>query len=280
MDRLIVCPKANDDSGKSRAFSVRLIGYIIANRLWELGSGASDTCLRPVWLAFTGTTQECRAFQANVRTGRKIRRMKETDRWGKEQLEIPRSARFRFLQAPGPGDTAVVTAYLPRLFDLDPPSTEEPRIDFIAAPSTAWVRSQVPAARELLGDDLPDEEAIEVATSAVTTAYLDRRTGLPLVKDIGFHRQLVAAALEEKLLTPLTNIVYGSKVGIFPGQQIPGLERPTLCRASHGQIEELIKTQTALYFEEDIERGKIREPSPGRILPHPGPASQQLSLWD
>lgn len=55
---------------KTRSFSVELLAYVLANDLWELGSGARDRLHRPVLMAYAGTAQGSRAFSANLRAGR------------------------------------------------------------------------------------------------------------------------------------------------------------------------------------------------------------------
>ena len=95
MDRLRICPKRSDwgEERASRAFSVRLVGYLSADPIWDLGRSAYDF-ERPLWIAWAGTEQECRAFSANVRTGRRFRRHQVTGKreLERENLEIPKSA--------------------------------------------------------------------------------------------------------------------------------------------------------------------------------------------
>src|SRR6476646_6183503 len=49
---------------KSRAFSVRLLAFLSADRLWTCGATAA---IHPTWVAYYGTDQESRAFTANFR---------------------------------------------------------------------------------------------------------------------------------------------------------------------------------------------------------------------
>lgn len=256
MDRLVVCPSQRDDEEgrKSRAFSTRLIGYISADSLWDFGRSA-DGWERPAWIAYTGTEQEVRAFTANLRTGRKVRRTEWISEYRsneKEQIETPKSAGFRWLSTPGPGGTAVVTAYHPGLCRLDPLMPDDDGINFVCPVPTWWVDAQVERAREILPED---EDPRGAAVAGMAAAFLDRRSPLPIIADLGFHVQLVAAALEEGVLLEHKRVVPKLRP-----DKIPGIERVIACCCSHDRFRAFLEEQTALYYQDSIKEIRYTAP--------------------
>lgn len=275
MDRLIVSPSQRDDEEgrKSRAFQTRLIGYISADSCWDLGRTA-DNWERPVWISYTGTEAECRAFTANLRTGRKVRRtewVSEHRSNDREQIEIPRSSGFRWISRPGPNGTAVVTAYHPGLCRLEPLMPDDDSISFVCPVPVWWVDAQVERAREILG---PESDARNAAVAGMATAFLDRRSPLPIIADLGFHVQLVAAALEESILLEHQRVVPKLRP-----DEIPGIERVIACCCSHERFRAFLEEQTAKHYAGSIKEIRYTAPVPGpveipKVLEMPNEAGQ------
>jgi hypothetical protein len=164
---------------KGREFRVTLLGYLEAP--WELSRAERVT--RPVWIAYAGPDQACRAFTANFRAGRKA------ECFGTD-LQVPKSAPHRWVHHRH-GDATVTVAYLPELFHLDP-AVPPDRIEFLFMPPAWWLERQAELLRPELGGD-----AFDAARAALFVAFLDRRTSLPVVHDLRFHLQLYRAALEK-----------------------------------------------------------------------------------
>ena len=85
--------KPEREGQKSRAFSVELLAWVLANPLWELGGTAKERVHRPAFLAFAGTSSASRSFVANLQCGRPA--LEGTQGSGL-RFEIPRSAGFRY----------------------------------------------------------------------------------------------------------------------------------------------------------------------------------------
>ena len=242
---------------KSRRFSVTGLGFLTVDGLWELGR--SQKTQRPVWIAYAGPVEACRAFTANFRAGRKA----TGESW--RPLEIPKKSPHRWVDQRR-GETQVTVAYIPELFDLDPGLPPDD-ITFLFAPPTWWLDEQAAA----LADDFGDA-ARDVARAALFVAFVDRRSPLPLVQDLRFHLQLYTAALEED---------WTQAPNEQPGYQahrlgLCGLDEPLLCRVDHPTFQDFLTEQTNAYFEEQIRHGQTRFRPDRRLLPYPEPAPTQL----
>lgn len=253
---------------KGRTFSAYLLNYLTADTAWECGS--SDP-RRPVYLAFTASDREAHAFTANLRTGRRavVRNV-----YGHEQgkIEFLRSSAHRFVTARSRrSGGAIVTVYLPSLFELDP-GLIDPTIRFLFAPASWWVDRELssPALRSF-----PQEEARELVVAASFAAYLDRRTSLPIINDPRFHRQLWRAAKREVWWHEPERSTYGhATFRVFP-EEIHGLEHVGLVSVDHPAFESFLRRETSIFYK-TIEPA-VR-PLP-RIAPPP-PRARQLSLFD
>ncbi|MCP4870581.1 MAG: hypothetical protein GY898_17900, partial [Proteobacteria bacterium] len=242
---------------KSRRFSVTGLGFLTADWLWELGH--SEKTQRPVWIAYAGPVEACRAFTANFRGGRKA----GGESW--RPLEIPKKSPHRWVHQRR-GETQVTVAYIPELFDLDPGLPPDD-ITFLFAPPTWWLDEQA----AVLADDFGDQ-ARDVARAALFVAFVDRRSPLPLVQDLRFHLQLYTAALEEDwTLSPEFR-------GAFQAERLGpcGLDEPLLCRVGHPTFQDFLTDQTNAYFEKEIRHGQNRFRPDRRVLPYPDRAPAQL----
>lgn len=243
---------------KTRRFTVTLLGHVTANSLWDLGSNGS--AIRPAWIAYLGSEQGCRAFTANFRAGRKAKAAGDV-------FEMPKKAPHRWLHHRH-GESLLTVAYLPALFHLEPQIAPQD-ITFLFMPPAWWIDEQAEALRGDFG-----EEASDAARAALFTAFLDRRSPLPIVHDLRFHLDLYRAALEE----PWTE---GASCRSRLSQErvtACGLDAPLLCRTSHEVFEGFLKRLTSRYYEDEIRRARARLAPKGRLLPYPEPSPRQLAL--
>lgn len=257
-----------EKEGKGRSFEALALSWVTADRLWE-GGFTSDN-IRPIWLMFTASDEQIRAFSANLITGRKadIYGLSETvSTWSRrkpERLELLKSSGYQLTaQKLGNGST-IMTAFLPDLFRLDPGMVDPEGINFCILPSKEWLGRQtvdsITPVRHML--QLDPKCDLEIILSLVTlsylfAAYLDRRTRCPLINDPRFYLQLLCACLEVGLATlsgakPYSNSTWGrhsmfkfeeyntEAVGLLPGLAF---------KASHADLEKVLSDQTALYFE-------------------------------
>ncbi|MCP4118661.1 MAG: hypothetical protein GY737_25360 [Desulfobacteraceae bacterium] len=187
-------------------------------------------------------------------------------------IELPKSSPHRWLTQRCDGRTTVTTAYLPKIFELDPGQPED-RIAFVFMPPRAWLERQADVLAPEFGDD-----AIDVARGALFAAFLDRRSPLPLVGDLRFHLQLYRAAVD----APWTHEpkaprdAQGDLLAVSPGAC--GLDAPRLVHVTHQDFEAFLKSQTATFFHKEIADGKNRFRPDCRILPYPQRPPRQLRL--
>lgn len=216
---------------KSRTFKARLLGYLTADALWDLGTTAGSV-LRPVWLAYFNTVGESKPFTANLRAGRNAR---IEDR---QALHVPRSSGHRWITHAVPGGVITV-AYLPELFHLEPPVPFTDDARFVMAPRRAWVDAQAEVLEEDFGADARD-----AARAALFGAYLDRRTPLPLLRDLCFHLQLYRAALEEPWVVNLEN--QAADLGLLTC----GLDTPVVCSVDFETLGDFLTRETSRFHEQ------------------------------
>lgn len=260
--RICIAPKSRRGSTKTRRFRGSLLGYLTADRLWDLGAG-SDGALRPVWLACFATVGEYRALTANLRAGRTA----EVD--GGPSLQVPRSSSHRWVSQPVPGGV-VTAAYLPELFHLEPPVpfTEE-GVGFVMAPARSWVEREAEALRPELGEDAEDG-----ARAALFVAYLDRRTPLPLLRDLEFHLELYRAALDEPWLERVAAGSSQRSFGLFRS----GLDEPAVCSVDLPALEGFLRDQTSRFHRLHGLAGRYGGPWPPVAGAGGGPLQLALDL--
>jgi hypothetical protein len=207
-----------------------------ADPLWDFGT-ASDGALRPVWFAFFSTIGAAKPFTANLRAGRPAR-IEHGDRY-----QIPKSSSHRWSTQTVPGGIVTV-AYLPELFHLQPavPFTDDPC--FVVAPERRWVDRQAKILSQEFGSDAPD-----VARAALFAAYLDRRTPLPLLRDLRFHLQLYRAALEEPWVRRPSKHTSSECVGL----QRCGLDAPVVCAVKLATLSAFLTEQTAEFYRRHLQ---------------------------
>ena len=250
---------------KTRRFSVTRLGWMEADSAWDAGSTRDVT--RPVWLAYVGTEAANRAFTANLRAGRKA----TSDG---EHFQIPRKAPHRWVHQRA-GDGLVTVAYVPDLFHLDVTSPKA-HIEFLFAPPTWWIEEQAETLRSDFGPDAED-----AARAALFAAFLDRRSPLPLLNDLGFQLRLYRQALEQEWLAearPTSSTAHGRPALAAYDTDRCGLDTPRRIRLTQAELAAFLTALTHEHFEEEIRHGSPRIPSTGRLLPYPDLAGVQLCL--
>ena len=250
---------------KSRRFQAKLLTYLTADPLWQLGQAGQ--ALRPVWITYTASHEMGRAFTANLRGGRKAKITGSAD-----VLELPKSAPHRWLSERCCGGATVTTAYLPELFELDPGESVE-RVAFVLMPPRRWLERQARALEPEFGGDAED-----VARAALFAAFLDRRSPLPLIHDLRFQLQLYRAALDAPW-TQAPRSERHARGGLWvSASHACGLDAPQLVNVAHPQFEAFLKAQTARYFHQEIAHGTHRLRPDCRLLPYPSSPPRQLRL--
>jgi len=256
-------PKMKIASGKtekSRVFTVRRLAYLRADRLWEAKRGKASEVF-PAMLCFLGSRAETQAFSANLKAGRGA--MCERD-----IFIVQPKAGYRWIAQEVPGGV-VSTVYLPQLFHLEP--VEDPGwVRFVFAPPGWWIREQAAEVRlEVTGED-PQE----VAQAALFAAFLDRRTTMPVLRDLRFQLQLFRAAQKAPFTTHTCNRYQGFDFGGFAPC---GLRPPLAIAASYDTVIDFLKKQIAIYRENH--HGKTASPAGGRILSYPEAPTFQYQLF-
>lgn len=230
--RLTIEVSPRSKAKKTRVFRARLLGHMAADALWDLGE-TRDGTLRPVWLAYFATTGAARLFTANLRAGRRARIGERGPR-----LQLPKSSQHRWTTQPVPGGIVTV-AYLPELFHLDPPVPFTEDVRFVMAPARAWIERQGGLLEPDFGAD-----AAEAARAALFAAYLDRRTPLPLLRDLRFHLALYRAALEE----PWTRAPVEEDSAEAGRLAACGLDSPLACSVAPEPLGELLTEATGSFL--------------------------------
>lgn len=215
---------------KGRSFSVELLSYVCANKLWD-GGQADTQKVRPVWMAFGGSQQECRIFWANLRKGR----LAEDSNRTPTRFELMKSANYQF-HIQKLDDGVVYYVYLQDLFLMNPGMVDPHSISFVVLPSKLWVRQQQIPQQDViqhldrlgLSVDANTDMQWVVSLSMLFLLYLDRRTRYPIPTDPKFAVQLLYQCMKQGYLQ-LHNGGYGryhgdgytevnlDAVGMMPG---------------------------------------------------------------
>jgi hypothetical protein len=214
------------DDPKGRTFTVHYVASIQAPGICP---PAGNGTLRPVLFAYAGTSSAVRAFTANLRAGL-------TAATNDRRYELLRSLGYRYqITSPATGK-ALVIAYLPELFHLQPGVQEHGALRFVSAPPRWWVDRQT----ELLAPEFGDL-AREHALAMAFVARLDARTPLPIANDPGFHHGLYQLAREE----PWIETGEDRQALAFDGLDALGLVDPVLCDVPKRIFADFLATATA-----------------------------------
>lgn len=236
-------------SRKTRRFSAYLLGAVTADHLWDLGGGGGDVH-RPVWIALATSVGETKPVISNLRAGRPAK----SGNW--DRFEVPRSSAHRWITHDVPAGQVTV-AYLPELFHLQLPEPFTDDLRFILAPNRSWIEQQA----ALLASDF-GTAAEDAARGALFAAYLDRRTSLPLLRDLRFHLQVYRAALGE----PWTSRPLAMSSTLPCDLDACHLDTPLTCAVDAQTLVAFLTAQTQEFY---------RRHSPA---PSPPPKIGQLAL--
>lgn len=266
MPRLIQI--APQQEGKGRTFQALCLATVQADPFWPGGETTTDD-IRPVWAMFAGSENQIRPFATNLLLGRKAE-FPEVRHGAGKRMQLLRSAGYQLVYQ-REAEGTIVTAMLPELFRLDPGMVDPDGAKFIVLPTRDWYAAQTVDTRPLVEhalklDKLPaevDEGALTVLStvSFLFAAYLDRRTGCPLLSDGRFYLQLLIACLSqglaswsnaEKRYYSYDKTEFGkhqhlgffeqctSDVGLLPGIAF---------KATHKEIEEVLAKEVSLFFQ-------------------------------
>ncbi|MFN7971258.1 MAG: hypothetical protein U0166_02760 [Acidobacteriota bacterium] len=141
-------------------------------------------------------------------------------------------------------------------------------------PPSEWVDREAEKVRAAFGDDARD-----AVKGALLAAYIDRRTALPILKDLRFQHQALPFAARLAARSEEIENRWDREGICFEGMERCGLEEPVAINASHDDIAALLKAGVPEVLrggrEED---GKDRKRRGGRVLPGAKKAPVQLQL--
>ena len=282
-EELIISPKNTD--GKGRAFRALKISAVMADSLWEMGSG--DKHDRPVYATFAASENELRPFVANLLCGRPAASNSKSYRSrNKAGYEFMKSAGYKVIYQRHEAGS-VATIFLPDLVGLDPGMVDPKEIKFVVVPGAdylareaahmpvddvvhyAWRLPVVETVNEPQRDwhghvyshwtePLPKDKIRDlVPLSYLFALYLSNRSRAPIPPDGRFYLQLLLRCLKDGLAS-FSHNSYGddrkfgvnhkynfTEEGVAEGKLYPGLA----FWATHEQVEEALSSECALYFE-------------------------------
>lgn len=237
----------------SKIFSAHLLGYLASHYFLE--EPPPERTIRPLRISLFGSDLELRPFLANFRDGTKAST-------GSTPFQVLKTAGFRWTIQKVAGG-AIATGYQPRFFHLEPTPSDDPRLRFIVAPPRRWVEEQAKALRPQMGDDAED-----AVRAALFSAFLDRRTPLPILQDLRFQLRILRAAKDQPWHFPHED---GRRQGAGlwgEGIEPCGLDDPFAVSVDPSTLEEfLIHHTSAFVREENLRHGKARVPENCRLLP-------------
>jgi hypothetical protein len=260
---------------KTRQFRAQYLAHIVANDWWAGGQAITEST-RPVWLMLAGAVRAIRPVIANLQTGHRalLRRYHDSlsyDTAPVAHLELLKSAGYRMLWqrlVGGPdGPLAIVTAYLPELFVLDPGLIDPTGVQFVAltpqwwaqqqlaqlrADTPAWVALQTHmAALARMGSLGPNGQAASadewldhVAQAVHCVTFIERRTTRPLPPTPAFALQLFLAGLQRGILSIATATEPGQRTPSRPATD-PSDPTDRWAWARHPEIGAFAECQTA-----------------------------------
>ena len=287
-------------NGKGRSFSVLSFGYALANQLWAPLSIAPEAGVhRPIFISFAATDAELQAFVANLKKGRAFQ---AKSRWGhrERKMEMPSSAGYKWTTQKLGGGSSIVTALIPRFFELDPGGVDPDRVGFVFAP-TSW---RVAEQRQR-NPDLEEDQIL----GAMLAGMLDRRATVPIISEPGFWAQLIRSARKQPWYHATSGSGYqAGPLYVWPetSPTPPGFAEFAMVLAPPAQLAAFIAAETQLYARRapswlkalDVEpfddsepasmqpekkkegdgSGETRKHRGGRVLPNSRKSFEQLVL--
>lgn len=221
---------------KTKKFSVIGLGFITADSLWDGGENASET--RPVYLSVTGKETTLRPFLANMRAG--TRADMSGASYGSNydvadnRIRLLKTAGYQVIKQKN-DDIAMVTFYLPQLFQNETGMIDAEKCAFISAPPQWWIKKQVRILAKnqekvnevityMRRGNLLDEGEKNIAyfpqsvyfnedqiiglipVAVHHLAAMDKRTRFPLLQDYRFAVRLYLSAMAHGITSmPATN---------------------------------------------------------------------------
>ena len=251
LETLTILPEPQTTKRRSRKpagrrFSAQLLGHL------ALRDSERTTPVAPAWIALLASEAQLRPFVANVQAGRSFESSSHTT------FAFPKGTAYRWLWQKVPTGSAAV-AYRPDLFHLEPTGPLPSLVHFILAPDAAWLEQQALDLRPHLPD--PSVDPREAARAALLAAFLDRRSPVPILRDLRFHLRLYRAALENGALRPATGDRYGQLTQ--QNADAIGLDEPAGFWLTAEALKELLVAETQAHFRQ--------YPRPRRTLPAPPP---------
>lgn len=271
----------HDGGGKTRTFRALLLAYVCAGKLWDGGdvSGEgktkrnADKLLRPVYMVVGGSKSECTTVIANLRSGERgavLELGEDANDYNirkAQKVELRRSAGYFVdpqLLAPDVDTNQRPECHEIKIYDLvreDPGMVDPKEVAFLLLPARAWVDgisfdvdAVVDHMRSIgyLEEDVPFIRKLTPLAPFFATR-LAARSMAPIIPDLRFFVQVLAAALDEGLATMSAEAVGGSAwahdknagyveyglgdIGLFPGIAF---------RAKHEEVEKLLIDQVKL----------------------------------
>lgn len=241
---LLTIGKPNDKKG--RTFSVHYIASIQAGALF---SPTNNGTIRPVLFAYAGSSSAVRAFTANLRAGLPCA-------VNNTRFELLRSLSYRYqITAPVQGQ-ALVIAYLPDLFHLQPAAQHDDSLRFVSAVPRWWLDRQ----EALLARDF-GSDARDYARAMAFVARLDARSPLPIANDPDFHRSLLELALD----APWTHTGEHPRAFTFDGLDALGLDSPILCDVPAGVFGDFLAAATSRLLPRECTHLPARSTAQGQL---------------
>ena len=229
------------DDPKGRTFTVHYVASIEAS---EICPPAGSGTVRPVLLAYAGSSSAVRAFTMNLRCGLAAAT-------SSRRYELLRSYGYRYqVTSPSPGRVLTI-AYLPDLFHLQPGVQDHDALRFVSAPPRWWLDEQEALLRPSYGSLARDH-----ARAIAFVARLDARSPLPIANDPAFHHALYLRALEESWISTVDDRDVFTGDGLEP----LGLEGPVLCDVSQKTFGEFLAAATAELLPRHL--GPVLRPEP------------------
>ena len=256
----------SDPTKKGRSFPVTGMGLLTS------GNTAYKSPERPLWAVFACEEGALRPVLANLQMGRMIQRQDSRHNY----VEFQRSVGYEMRVQQLPDGLAVVTVYKPGIFSMNPgPVDPNALIHYVCLPTLGWAgtcgltdaecgaaaerawaakaptkANKTPGVGEGGKGRSKELFAQLVPQAALVAAYLDHRTGCPLLADPGYYLHLYLTMLAEGHA-----IVAGGDDGGYRDRRDyvwwcdPGLgyANPTVVTATHDDIREVLARTVTEY---------------------------------